>query len=103
MKFKRRDRRLPATTLDECWRRPPARHMAAFTLVLQLGDNPDAYAVTVEAETLADAKLMGEAMFKRACAETGYVAIGRGEGDNVEWIGAFDYAPGAGPRWEAAD
>jgi hypothetical protein len=77
--------------------------MATFTIVLQLGDNPDTFAVVVEAATFADAKVMGEAMFNRAREPTGYVAIGRGEGDSIEWIGAFDYGPGGGPRWEAAD
>jgi hypothetical protein len=77
--------------------------MTAYTLVLQLGDNPDQYAVVVEAESFADTKVMGEAMFNRAGDPTGYAVIGRGEGDNVEWIGAFDFEPGGGPRWEVAD
>jgi hypothetical protein len=77
--------------------------MTTYTLVLQLGDQLDPYAVVVDDESFAAAKAMGEAMFKRTCAPTGYVAIGRGEGDNVDWSGAFDYEPGVGPRWEAAD
>jgi hypothetical protein len=77
--------------------------MTVYTLVLQLGDDPDTYAAEVDAESFADARMMGEAVFKRARAPTGYVAIGRGAGDNVEWLGAFDYEPGVGPRWEAAD
>jgi hypothetical protein len=77
--------------------------MTAYTLVLQLGDELGPYAVVVEAESFADAKIMGEAMFRKAGEPKGYVAIGRGDGDYVEWIGAFDYEPGVGPRWEAAE
>jgi hypothetical protein len=77
--------------------------MADFTIVLQRGDDPQTTSHLVAAETFAEAKGKAFRLFEQGGDGHGYVAIARGDGDPVEWIGAFDFAPGSGPRWEAAD
>lgn len=77
--------------------------MADYTIVLQLGDDPETRTIVLTADSFAEARGRAFQLFSDATAGHGYVAIGRGRDDQVDWIGAFDFAPGAGPRWEAAE
>lgn len=72
-------------------------------MVMHRGDDPHTTSSLIVADTFAEAKDKALRLFEESGDGEGYVAIGRGEGDDVEWIGAFDFAPGSEPRWEAAD
>ena len=75
--------------------------MSKYTIALQMGDSPATSLAVVDVDSIADAKDKAFAIFQRSGVKTGYVALGRGEGDSVDWIGAFDFEPDSAPRWEA--
>jgi len=66
--------------------------MADYPIILQPDDHLRTRSHLIAADTFAE----------EAGDGPGSVAIDRVDGDDVDWIGAFDFAPGRGPHREAA-
>jgi hypothetical protein len=79
--------------------------MPHYTLCQQLDDDPDTDSTVIEANGDAAAKVMALQLIGTfdPHVQTGYVAVGRGEGADLDWLGAWDFARGSEPVWSPDD
>jgi hypothetical protein len=79
--------------------------MPMFTFIPQTGETaPDPReAFVLELPSAEAARTVARQRLVSSGAQSASIALGEGQGDDVDWLGAWDYAAGGEPVWSPDD
>ena len=77
--------------------------MPRFTLIVRYGEDPEEHRHAVDVIGREAAGDMGVQLLEASTADAGSVAVALGEGDDLDWLGVYDWERGRPAVWSPDD